>query len=330
MKGRAAGAEDGGVVLESLWSRRAVLVSGKGGVGKTTLSATLAVAAARAGRPVLLAELSPDEGGPSTLSGLVGAKEAGPRVVPVGPNLSFVRLSAQEGHRLFLEETLPLKWLAEAALRSRALRRFLEAGPALKEMGLMFQLLALLRLTHPDGRRVHPLTVVDLPATGHALALATLPRSILSLMPGGPVGRAVREGLDLLQDPARTGVVLTTLPEPLPVSETLALVGELKEVGLPLSAAVLNRMPEDPFTPESRAALERLLETHGPHRGQRALERLERARLARQRLAAGVSVPHWGLPELALTGVALVERLAELLESTLEGAASHDGREATP
>nr|WP_223640244.1 ArsA-related P-loop ATPase [Corallococcus sp. EGB] len=318
------------MVLDSLWRRRAVLVSGKGGVGKTTLSAALAVAAARAGRPVLLAELSPDEGGPSALAGLVGANEAGPRVVAAGPNLSFVRLSAPEGHRLFLEETLPAKWLADAALRSKALRRFLEAGPALKEMGLMFQLLSLLRRKHADGRWVHPLTVVDLPATGHALALATLPRSILSLMPGGPVGRAVREGLDLLQDPARTGVVLTTLPEPLPVSETLALVGELKDVGLPLSAAVLNRMPEDPFTPESRAALERLLETHGPHRGQRALERLERARQARQRLAAGVAVPHWGLPELALTGVALVERLAEHLMSKLEGAALHPGQEATP
>jgi arsenite/tail-anchored protein-transporting ATPase len=317
-------------VLDSLWNRRAVLVSGKGGVGKSTLSAALAVTAARSGRKVLLAELSPDEGGPSALAGLVGAKEDGARVVTVGPELSFVRLSAQEGHRLFLEETLPAKWLAEAALRSRALRRFLEAGPALKEMGLMFQLLALLRRKGSDGRPEHPLVVVDLPATGHALALATLPRSILSLMPGGPVGRAVREGLDLLQDPARTGVVLTTLPEPLPVSETLTLVEELKDVGLPLSAAVLNRMPEDPFTPQSRAALERLLEAHGPHQGRRALERLERAREARGRLAAGISVPHWGLPELALSGVALVEKLAELLVAPVEAAVAARAQEAAP
>ena len=321
---------DGGVVLDSLWNRRAVLVSGKGGVGKTTLSAAMAVAAARSGRPVLLAELSPDEGGPSTLAALVGAKEAGAKVVPVRPNLSFVRLAASEGHRQFLEETLPVKWLADAALRSRALRRFLEAGPALKEMGLLYQMLTLVRRAHPDGRPMYPLAVVDLPATGHALALATLPRSVLSLMPGGPIGRAVREGLDLLQDPTRTGVVLTSLPEPLPVSETLSMARELKDVGLPLSAVVLNRLPEDPFTPESRAALDRLLETHGPHRGQRALERLERAREARKRLAEDTSVPQWGLPELALTGMALVERLAELLLPTLEEAAHPGGREATP
>ncbi|WP_244238343.1 ArsA family ATPase [Corallococcus terminator] len=318
------------MVLDSLWNKRAVLVSGKGGVGKTTLSAAMAVAAARSGRPVLLAELSPDEGGPSTLAGLVGAKDAGAKVVPVRQNLSFVRLSAAEGHRQFLEETLPAKWLAEAALRSRALRRFLEAGPALKEMGLLYQMLTLVRRTHPDGRPLYPLAVLDLPATGHAMALATLPRSLLSLIPGGPIGRAMREGLDLLQDPKRTGVVLTTLPEPLPVSETLSLAKELKDVGLPLSVAVLNRLPEDPFTPESLAALGRLLETHGPHRGQRALERLERAREARQRLQAGTAVPQWGLPDLALTGPALVERLSELLVPTLEEAAHPGGREATP
>ncbi|RKH05018.1 arsenic transporter [Corallococcus praedator] len=317
-------------MLDSLWNKRAVLVSGKGGVGKTTLSAAMAVAAARSGRPVLLAELSPDEGGPSHLAGLVGAKDAGAKVVPVRPNLSFVRLSASEGHRQFLEETLPAKWLAEAALRSRALRRFLEAGPALKEMGLLYQMLTLVRRTHPDGRPLYPLAVLDLPATGHAMALATLPRSLLSLIPGGPIGRAMREGLDLLQDPKRTGVVLTTLPEPLPVSETLSLAKELKDVGLPLSVAVLNRLPEDPFTPESLAALGRLLETHGPHRGQRALERLERAREARQRLQAGTAVPQWGLPDLALTGPALVERLSELLVPTLEEAAHPGGREATP
>ncbi|MFP2928436.1 ArsA-related P-loop ATPase, partial [Pyxidicoccus sp. 3LG] len=254
-------------MLEALWDRRALLVSGKGGVGKTTLAAALAVAASRSGRPVLLVEMAPDEGGPSPLAALVGARDVGPRVTQVRPGLHFVRLAASEGHRHFLQDTLPLRWLAEAALRSRALRRFLEAGPALREMGLLYQMLALVRRTLPDGRFAYPLCVVDLPATGHALAIAALPRRVLGIMPGGPIGRSVREGLDFLQDPARSAVLLTSLPEPLPVSEALALASELERLELPLAAAVLNRMPEDPFTPESRLALQRLLARHGPHRG---------------------------------------------------------------
>jgi anion-transporting ArsA/GET3 family ATPase len=314
-------------VLGALWDRRALLVSGKGGVGKTTLAAVLAVAAARSGRPVLLAELAPVEDGPSPLASLLGVRDRGPKVTEVRRHLSFVRLAASEGHRHFLQDTLPMRWLAEAALRSGALRRFLEAGPALREMGLLYQLLNLVRRTHPDGRFVHPLCVIDLPATGHALALAALPSSVLGLIPGGPIGRSVREGLEFLQDPARTAALLVSLPEPLPVSEALTLATELERLGLPLAGGVLNRMPEDPFTPESRAALQRLLATHGPHQGARALARLERAHAARERLASGLSVPLLTLPELPATGLELVERLAGTL---VPSAGARPGLEATP
>jgi anion-transporting ArsA/GET3 family ATPase len=311
-------------LLAALWDKRALLVSGKGGVGKTTLSAALAVAAVRSGRTVLLAELAPDEGGPSPLGALVGARDEGPKVTKVRPGLHFVRLAASEGHRHFLQDSLPLRWLAEAALRSRALRRFLEAVPALREMGLLYQMLALVRRTRPDGRFEFPLCIIDLPATGHALAMAALPRTVLTVMPGGPIGRIVHEGLDLLQDPARTAVLLTSLPEPLPVSEALSLASELARLELPLAAAVLNRMPEDPFTPESRAALQRLLDTHGPHRGTRAMAQLERARAAQARLAAGLHAPLLTLPEVSATGPELVERLADVFAPPLQGTAARE------
>lgn len=306
-------------MLEALWERRALLVSGKGGVGKTTFAAGLARAAVRSGRPVLLAEIAPDDNGPSALAPLVGARPKGSEVVEVERNLSFVRLSSSEGHRRFLEDVLPLRLMADAAMRSRALRRFLEAGPALREMGVLYHMLTLVRRTHSDGRFVHPLCVLDLPATGHALALASLPRSILSVMPGGPIGRAVREGLDFITDAKRTGVVLVTLPEPLPVSETLELGAEMARLGLTLSAGVLNRMPEDPFATEGREAVERLLGEHGPHQGARALARLDRATAARTRLAGSLSVPLLTLPELHATGSALVERLATSLTHTEPG-----------
>ena len=198
-------------------------------------------------------------------------------------------------------------------MRMRALRRFLEAAPALREMGVLYQMLHLIRLTRPDGKAQYPLCILDLPATGHALALAALPDTLLSVMPGGPIGRSVREGLTLLRDPALTGTVLVTLPEPLPVSETLELATAIQHHGSPLAAGLLNRMPDNPFSPDGRDAVTRLLEAHGPHRGQRALGRLDRARAAQVRLETNFPAPLLTLPELLVSDAALVEQLATSL-----------------
>ena len=307
-------------MVDALWERRALLVSGKGGVGKTTVAAALALAAVKAGKSVLLAEVevgSEAEEGPSPLASLVGARVDGSRVSAVSPGLSFVRLSAIEGQRQFLQEILPLRVMADAAMRTRALRRFLEAAPALREMGVLYQMLHLIRLTRADGRPQYPLCILDLPATGHALALAALPDTLLSVMPGGPIGRAVREGLKLLRDPALTGALLVTLPEPLPVSETLELTTAIERHGIPIAAGVLNRLPDNPFSPDGREAVKQLLDAHGPHRGQRALGRLDRARGAQERLRQHFPAPLLTLPELPSSGARLVEQLATHLVSTV-------------
>ncbi|WNG53063.1 ArsA family ATPase [Archangium minus] len=300
-------------MLDALWERRALLVSGKGGVGKTTLAAALARAAVAAGRKVLLAEVEvapEDKDVPSPLASLVGTRASGSHVTEVSPGLSFVRLSPLEGQRLFLQDVLPMRMMADAAMRTRALRRFLEAAPALREMGILYQMLHFIRRTRPDGSPLYPLCILDLPATGHALAIAALPDTLLSVMPVGPIGRAVREGLTLLRDPRLTGALLVTLPEPLPVSETLELSTAIQRHRIPIAAGVLNRMPDNPFSPDGRAAVERLLDTHGPHLGQRALGRLDRARDAQARLAGNLPAPLLTIPELPVTGTELVERIA--------------------
>jgi arsenite/tail-anchored protein-transporting ATPase len=204
-------------------------------------------------------------------------------------------------------------------MRASAIRRFLSAAPTFPEMGVLYRLLDLARLRRKDGSFEHETIIVDLPATGHALALAQIPQSLLRVIPSGPIAEAVREGLDLLLDPAQTGAVVVTLPETLPVSEAIELVRGIEHHRIPLAQMVVNRVPFDPFSEEERGALERLLAPVPPTLGERTIERIDRARLAIGRLSREVRVPIAALQDMWLDGPRLAEEVASLM--AVEGAA---------
>ncbi len=313
-----------------LLTRRTVLVTGKGGVGKTTFAAALARLAAWGGRRVLVAEVASEPNVPSPLAEALGGEASGEEPVKVAPGIRSVLLTPSMGHRRFLQDTFPVKALADAAMRSTAIRRFLHAAPAFGEMGVLYRMLDLMRRKRADGSFEHEIAVVDLPATGHALAITQLPEVILKIIPGGPIGKAVREGLSLLTDPRFTATLVVTLPESLPVSESLELVEGLSRHQVPLSAMVANRVPADPFTAEERAEVDTLNAAGGPLLGVRELERLDRARAALERLRRASTLPVYSVPEVAERGSALSERLARHLAEAYKGARSVDPRGEGP
>jgi Mrp family chromosome partitioning ATPase len=301
-------------------------------VGKSTVAVALAAALVARGEEVLLAEVSADVEGPSVLGPRFGLPAVGAEPRRAGERLSLVQVSAAEGHRRFLQEVVHSRLMAEAAVRSKALRRFLEAGPAFRELGVLYHLLSLLRQERRDGRPLYPRIVVDLPATGHALALAQLPAMVLRFLPGGPIGTAVREGHDFLRDKAKTGVVLVTLPERLPVSEVLELSAALVPLELSHAATVVNRVPPDPFTPAQREEAARVLESHPKLWGARLFGRLTRAREALGLLreapvhrgaddTPGGGVPLLQLQELPASDALTPSLLATALSAGLPGAA---------
>lgn len=299
------------MAVEPLWNRRLVLVTGKGGVGKTSVTAALARRAQAAGRHVLVAEISSEAGAGSPVMhrlGHAGFKHTEPQRLE--PGLSGVRITPSTGHRLFLQAALRVRVVVDAAMRSSALRRFLMAAPAFPEVGSLFQLVSLLRNETWDH------VLVDLPATGHALGLAALPRTVLQVVPSGLIGQAIREGLETMTDPERGRAVLVTLPEAMPVSETMDLSAGLARIGVPLGALILNRIPDDPFTEEERSALHDHLtqQEHALLLGGREFRRLERARIARDRFEreAPGDVPRVHLPEyVAQDDGEVVERLLQ-------------------
>jgi len=275
-----------GSKLDDLFARRLLLVTGKGGVGKTTVSAALARVAAATGKRVLAAEISytsppSEEEGVTLTSPLAGALGVPPLVDEprhVEGHLYAARLSPLAGHLAFLRDTLPVAFLADAAMRSAAVRRFFHAAPTLAELGIVYRLLHLLKETHAGAPRWQ-LVVCDLPATGHALALAQVPQTLASVLRAGPIHAAAQEGLRLLRDRTQTTCVLVSLHD------------GLRKLTIDCARVVLNRVPPNPFTPEERAAVMRIVTDRVRTLGARRLPRIDRAEAAYARLARELRLP---------------------------------------
>ncbi len=288
-------------------NRRVVLVTGKGGVGRTTVAVALARVAAAAGKRVLLTEVGDPEGGYSALGRHFGVEVLTAEPQPIGDGVLGAHLWARTGHEAFFTSVLPVAALVRAALRSKALSKFLIAAPSFHEMGVFYHLLTLLRAERKDGSPVHELIIIDMPATGHALALTGLPDILLRLIPGGPIATAMREGQSYLNDPRHAAAWVVTLPEQLPVTESLELLEGLRETHVPAGAVVLNRFPDDPFTPDERAALDAVLHTTPMH-GEMAFRRIFTADEQTERLEQ-IAVPLLHLPECADPEAELPEAL---------------------
>jgi arsenite/tail-anchored protein-transporting ATPase len=290
-----------------------VLVTGKGGVGKTTVAASLARYVSQAGKRVLVTEIGSEDATTSALADALGIPKLTDQPVEIAPNLRVASLAPSLGHQRFLRDVLPMKILADAAMRTGAIRRFLSAAPTFPEMGVLYRLLDLVRAKRKDGSEEHEMIIVDLPATGHALALAQIPASLLRVIPTGPIAAAVKEGLELLMDPKRTGAVVVTLPETLPVSEAIELIQGIYEHKIPLAHVFVNRVPFNPFTDEEREIVRALLDGKPPTLGERTLERIDRARVALDRIVKAVTVPIATLQDVWLDGPRLAEEMASLM-----------------
>jgi len=303
-------------VLEALFRRRLIVVTGKGGTGKTSLGAALARLAAAAGKRVLACEVGRAVDSPSPLLGLL-APERTAKNEPqaLDGTLSHVVLRGDDGVRQFLGDVMPFQFMANRALKVEAVRRFLDAAPAFGEMGVLYRGQKYLEERRRDGSPVHELMILDAPASGHTLAFASLPDTILKVFTAGPIATAARAGIELIRDPVSTTVVAATLPEPLPVSELTELCAGLRERGLDVGAVVANQVPHDPFSAEERAALDARLPLEVL--GRNALARMTKAGDAFRRLAT-LGAPVLRVESTSSSGPALV---TEIMRSLAPGAA---------
>ncbi len=225
--------------LASLFSRRLVIVSGKGGVGKTTTAAALSLLAARSGKRVLL--LATD--GRGDAAALFGQKDAGYREVALAPGLFTLTADFDPLLSDYVHSTVPTKLLGDKIMSSGTFRYFTRATPGLPDLLLLGKVRTLLKRPkeHADGSR-YDLIVIDAPATGHALSLVGMPRTLLGAVAAGPL-RKVAADLDvLLADARAAALVVVAEPAEFAAREAEELIaGARKKAGLVTRLLIVNR-----------------------------------------------------------------------------------------
>jgi len=243
------------MTLDALFTRRLLVVVGKGGVGKTTVACALALEAARRGRKVLLCEVDGVARAPQLLGARPGplgeavATAAGPWLMAVEGKAALAE---------YLAMIIPVKRLLQSVFKSQLYQYFVAAAPGLKELMTIGKIWFEAERTGADGAPIWDHVIVDAPATGHGLQYLRMPAAARDTFESGLVHREAQRLVDLLTDPARTAVSLVATAEEMPVNETIAMARTLRdELGMPTGLLFLNRMHAGGLAAADAAALER-------------------------------------------------------------------------
>ena len=299
-----------------------LIVAGKGGVGKTTMAAAIARMASSTGRSVLIVELE----GKSGITGAFGlAEDLGYDEVELqaedAPQQGWIR-----ARRITPDDAL-VEYLQDHGLR-RVSKRLVSSGvvdvvstaiPGIRDV------LVLGKIKQLERGEVADLIVVDAPATGHAITFLTSASGLVNAARGGPLRSQAQEVVELLGDPTRCQVILVTLPEEMPVSETIESAYTLEDrAGVQLGPVIVNAC--DPVPEGLARTAEDVAATDGIAMDSGHLEALEAARRFRldrhalsaeqiERLARELPLPHLLVPALAADaiGAAETETLAHAL-----------------
>jgi anion-transporting ArsA/GET3 family ATPase len=233
-----------------------VILSGKGGVGKSVVGAAIALAARDRGLRVLLVEVGP----PLEAARLLGGPPSRGREIEILPGLFNVNLDPRAVMDEYVRHMVKLELLARRILDSPVYHRFLAAAPGLKELMVLGKIMVLeearARVSHKPS---WDLIVVDAPATGHGLAFLKVPLVATSAVPVGPVAANARRVLALVRDTRRTALLVVAIPEEMAVVEGLQFHDlARRELGLKPSAFVLNACHERRFDATQEAEVLRL------------------------------------------------------------------------
>jgi anion-transporting ArsA/GET3 family ATPase len=308
--------------MPALLDKRLIVVTGKGGVGKTTVAVALGLAAARAGKRTMVAEVAQQE----RMSRAFRREGLGYSEAELSDNLFGMSIDPERALKEYLGQQIG-STLGGVLTGNRIFEYFAAAAPGVRELATVGKVWELAQTTRRDSRdRPYDLVIMDAPASGNGLALLKSPRTFGEIARVGPIRRRADMIHEFLTDARRTALVAVALPQEMPVNETLEFRGKLKrEMGMKTQAVVVNSVLPERFTADDAERIEAVNGDHGSDEVAAAL----RAALSEHRRARGqrtqlrrlkkdvddvITLPYLFQPELELADF---EKLSAELERKL-------------
>ncbi len=296
-------------------TKRLLIVAGKGGVGRSTVTAALAVDATRRGLRTIVAETA----GRADVARMLGGRPADPLVeVELERGLHHVTIDRRAALEEYLRYEVPGPFPAAMLARSAAFQAFVDAAPGMSDLltiGKVWELVE--RPRHKPHADEYDVVILDAPASGQLVGLLGAPRTFAAIARVGPVARQAGRVERMLRDPRAVGVVVVATPEQMAVSEALALQTSLADrFRIGLDAVVANRVFPARFTSEDVLALARAAEDPAVRSARwfAARAKAQRAQLARLRRGVApvrlTTLPFRFEPELERADV---KRFADLM-----------------
>jgi len=313
--------------VTALLQRELLFVTGKGGVGKSTVAAALADLAARQGKRVLICEMDAK----GAIAAAFEVADLGFEPTEVQPGLHAMAMNTEDSLREYLRVVARIPLVGRIGPLARTFDFVADAAPGVKEI------LSIGKVCYEVREHHYDLVVVDAEASGHIVAQIDAPRAIRELVQVGPVREQTEWMLQILGDADRTGLVVVTTPEEMPVAESVELVDKVRSTTeVDVAAVIANRvLPQwfsaadaEVFDALSASAPQALLAEAA---GQRVATVFEAASLAQARRAVAAdhlarltsalpsSVPMLIVPELftKATGRRVVSLVADALDEEL-------------
>jgi anion-transporting ArsA/GET3 family ATPase len=318
--------------MTQILDKRLIFVTGKGGVGKSTVAAALGVVAARHGKRTIICEVAQQE----RMSYVFHREGVGYRETEIGEDLYAFSIDPQRALEEYLQQQIRVKPVYDLMFKNRIFTYFAAATPGLRELVTIGKVWELAQLDRRVKRgATYDLVIVDAPATGHGLGILRTPKTFGDIARVGPVKRQADAIYSFITDPQLTSVCAVAWPEEMPVNETVFLQDSLaQEMGISLDRIFMNGLYPELFTDPEAGLLHERLEEDSNANGSDATATVRRAalraalsehrraeshgrQLARLREESGhdpVELPFLFRPQLDMDAV---EDLADELEEQL-------------